>query len=347
MGARLGRGWGAAAQLSQYVPEPGLLVGRDHLEAHAGRVVAAVRLADPGDARLDPERGGVRLDVVEHEKQPERDLLTLLEGTLGVEAGAALRQIARRRREHGAGRADLGRHAQVQARVLSALGLGGRGAGRFLHGSVLCEESNAKGIVRVGGLVGRLLFAREELARVERAVEEADEHLEVARLLGVDLEEHDADLEVAEQRRAPDDLAAQVQRLGQPAAAEGQHELERDDLLAGEILRRDEAQAGARDVARPRRHALLVGRHADLEVYVEARMQTARRRDLFFVLLWFSHGVGGASVPLRVRHREKAPPVSASSSASSSWMWISARTPGIISLASEARASALRRRRSK
>src|ERR1700690_4094558 len=95
-------------------------------------------------------------------------------------------------------------------------------------GCVTSRESGAEGIVGVGRLVGGLLVAVEELARVERAIEEADEHAEVAPLFVVDLHEHDADLELAEELRAPDDLADETQRLGEPALAELEHELDAD-----------------------------------------------------------------------------------------------------------------------
>src|SRR4029078_259919 len=60
------------------------------------------------------------LDVIQHQEQTQRDLFAFLHHPVGVQARAAFREIARRRREHRPRGAALGGHAQIAALVLTA-----------------------------------------------------------------------------------------------------------------------------------------------------------------------------------------------------------------------------------
>ena len=70
-------------------------------------LVATPALLDPNFA----DTVVLLLDVVEHEEQPDGDLFAFIERTVAVQARAALRKVARHRREHRSRCPNLGGHA--------------------------------------------------------------------------------------------------------------------------------------------------------------------------------------------------------------------------------------------
>ena len=110
----------------------------------------------------------------------------------------------------------------------------------------------------------------------------------------------------AEQRRAPGNLADHLERLGGARVAEGEHQLEADFGVARDRLLRDQAQPGARHVARARGELHIRHRHGDLDVDVEAGCSDGRE-------LWSSRSRRASWQ--RCEDHERAP-INASSSAS-------------------------------
>ena len=236
-----------------------LLVG-DHLEADAGRVVAVVGLADPGDARLDPQaaasRSRRRRRPGTARARPPRPRRAARSASRPAPPSDRSRVVAVKTERDVRISADMrmSRRACCRRRCGHRRAGGGRcGASKGVVVSTWCSSLGRLGPERdrrdrrlsVGVLV--VATARRASRRGRRGT------CEVARALAV--QRRRTSRRSGTSRTAPCTRPRVRRRCSgseRPPARERQHQLDLDAPSQRDRLRRDQAEARARDVARAR-----------------------------------------------------------------------------------------------